>query len=243
MNTKKLDHAAHPVRMVAHRGVSGLETENTCAAFVAAGNRSYYGVETDVHLSADGKFIISHDGNTLRIGQEEHIIEQTDSAVLRAMTLADRDGWEKTRSDLRIPFLGEYIRICRKYEKHCVLELKGEMSSEKLAEMIEEIRSLGWLEQVTFISFVHENLEKVRALLPQQKLQFLTDAPADEALLAQLLPWGMGLDIYYRALTKEGLDLMHANGVEVNCWTVDEVADAARLADWGVDYITSNIVE
>ena len=32
------------VKMVAHRGVSGLERENTCAAFVAAGNRSYFGV-------------------------------------------------------------------------------------------------------------------------------------------------------------------------------------------------------
>ena len=28
------------VKMIAHRGVSGLERENTAAAFVAAGNRS-----------------------------------------------------------------------------------------------------------------------------------------------------------------------------------------------------------
>ena len=28
------------VRMIAHRGLSGIEKENTCAAFVAAGNRS-----------------------------------------------------------------------------------------------------------------------------------------------------------------------------------------------------------
>lgn len=36
---------------------------------------------------------------------------------------------------------------------------------------------------------------------------------------------------------------MHENGVEVNCWTVDDPADAQRLAEWGVDYITSNILE
>ena len=35
-------------KVVAHRGASGLETENTCAAFIAAGNRSYWGVETDL---------------------------------------------------------------------------------------------------------------------------------------------------------------------------------------------------
>ena len=56
-----------PVRMIAHRGVCGLERENTCAAFVAAGNRSYYGVETDVHRTADGKFIIIHDDNISRL--------------------------------------------------------------------------------------------------------------------------------------------------------------------------------
>ena len=47
MNTIKVDRKN--TLMVAHRGVSGIEKENTCAAFVAAGNRSYYGVETDVH--------------------------------------------------------------------------------------------------------------------------------------------------------------------------------------------------
>ena len=33
-------------KMVAHRGLSGIETENTAAAFVAAGNRGYWGSET-----------------------------------------------------------------------------------------------------------------------------------------------------------------------------------------------------
>ena len=43
---KIADHGS--TKFVAHRGVSGLETENTAAAFIAAGNRSYYGVETDI---------------------------------------------------------------------------------------------------------------------------------------------------------------------------------------------------
>ena len=38
MNTVKIDKKG--IKMVAHRGVSGLECENTNAAFVAAGNRS-----------------------------------------------------------------------------------------------------------------------------------------------------------------------------------------------------------
>ena len=44
MNTTAIDKKG--CRLVAHRGVSGLEKENTCAAFVAAGVKSYFGIET-----------------------------------------------------------------------------------------------------------------------------------------------------------------------------------------------------
>ncbi len=243
MDTIKFDRGTSAVHVVAHRGLSGIETENTCAAFVAAGNRSYFGVETDVHVSADGQFIIHHDDSTLRVGGEDHIIEETDAATLRAMTLIDRATGEKTRSDIRIPLLHEYIAICKKYGKTCVLELKNHMEPAAVAGIVEVIRKLGWLERTVFISFDHANMVELRRLLPQAKLQFLTGDAPDEALLEKLQPWGLDLDIHHRALTKEGLDLMHSHGIEVNCWTVDDPADAQRLAAWGVDYITSNILE
>ena len=53
--------------MIAHRVLSGIETENTNAAFVAAGNRSYYGIETDIYRTADGQFVVCHDGDLNRI--------------------------------------------------------------------------------------------------------------------------------------------------------------------------------
>jgi len=55
MNTIKF--ASGNVKMVAHRGCSGLEKENTNSAFVAAGSRSYFGIESDVHITADGKYV------------------------------------------------------------------------------------------------------------------------------------------------------------------------------------------
>ena len=73
--------------MIAHRGVSGLEKENTCSAFVAAGNRSYYGIETDVHLTADGRFIICHDNDLKRVAGEDVTIENTTFDELRKIVL------------------------------------------------------------------------------------------------------------------------------------------------------------
>ena len=67
MDTIKIENKA--VKMVAHRGLSGIEKENTCSAFVAACNRAtYFAVETDVHRTVDGQFVIFHDDNTARVG-------------------------------------------------------------------------------------------------------------------------------------------------------------------------------
>ena len=44
-------------------------------------------------------------------------------------------------------------------------------------------------------------------------------------------------------MTKELVDKLHAKNIEINCWTADHAEDAERLAEYGVDYITSNILE
>ena len=89
MNTIKIQHGN--TRMVAHRGVSKLEKENTCAAFVAAGNRSYFGIETDIHPTLDGKIVCIHDSNTQRVAQDSVDVEQTAFDALRAIVLNDID--------------------------------------------------------------------------------------------------------------------------------------------------------
>ena len=53
MNTIKLEKGNS--LLVAHRDLSGIECENTNASFVAAGNRSYYGIECDIYKTAGGK--------------------------------------------------------------------------------------------------------------------------------------------------------------------------------------------
>ena len=226
--------------VVAHRGVSGLETENTCAAFVAAGNRTYFGVETDVYRTADSKFIINHDGNLKRIAGEDLSVEQVSFDVLRAAVLYDKDGVK--RGDLHLASVDEYVRICKKYGKICVLELKSDFTNEEIARLCAMIEALDYLDGVIFIAFNIENLKKVRALYPEQPCQFLTGDVSD-GMIARLSELKMDLDVHYASLTKERVDAFHQAGIKINCWTVDNAADGERLAAWGVDFITSNILE
>lgn len=239
MNTIKFENGQTLV--VAHRGVSGLERENTASAFVAAGNRSYYGVETDIYRTSDGHFVVNHDGNANRVGGVNVTMENTPWELLREVVLYDMDGTHD-RYDLRLPNLENYISICKRYEKYCVLELKSVFTPEETAAMIEIIKGYGYLDHVIFISFHYEDLVNVRALLPEQPCQYLTGDPSDD-MIAKLAGDRMDIDIVHTALDKERIDAMHRAGLKINCWTVDSPDRATELAAWGVDYITSNILE
>lgn len=239
MNTIKFD--SKNTKVVAHRGLSGIEKENSNAAFIAAGNRSYFGIETDVHRTLDGKFVCFHDDTTGRVAIDNMVIEETTFDTLRKILLTDRDGL-KGREDLKIPTLKEYISTCKRYEKIAVLELKNEFEKDDIKKICDEIAELDYLNNVIFISFAFDNLVKLRDFYPEQKVQFLLDDYYDE-LPSLLKEHKFDLDIHYKALTEERIRCLHENGIEVNCWTCDDKEVGEDLANWGIDYITSNILE
>ncbi len=49
------------MEIFAHRGASGTFPENTIAAFKEAARLPVYGVEFDVHMTADGELVVIHD--------------------------------------------------------------------------------------------------------------------------------------------------------------------------------------
>ena len=227
--------------MIAHRGVSGLERENTCAAFVAAGVKSYYGVETDVHLTKDGKFIIGHDHTFQRVAGVDTVIEESTFEALRKIRIMDTDG-SKARSDLFPPSLEEYIRICKKYEKQSILEIKGVFPKEKIWEMVEEIKALGWYHRTTFISFGIDNLVALREKYPDSDVQCLFET-CDEKEIRFMIENQMDADLCGYCVTPEKVQRLHENGRKVNVWTLDSIEHAEMAKSFGVDFITSNILE
>ena len=240
-NTIKLESKGH-TQMIAHRGMCGLEPENTHAAFVAAGNRSFYGIEADVHKTADGKFIIMHDGNTLRMSGDDIEIAKATYETLRNLRLKQKDG-KRGRTDLRIPSMEEYLEICKYYGKKAILELKDEFTAEDIEEIIRVGEALAYMEHIVFISFKMKNLLLLRERRPEQTVQYLVDYDIDDALLQELADRNMGLDMRDERYTEEILRKCQEKGVETNAWTVNDPDMARKLIDWGIDYITSNILE
>lgn len=228
--------------MIAHRGVSGLESENTLNSFLLACKRSYYGIETDLHVTKDDKFIISHDDNTLRMSGVDKFIWDSTYDEIRELKIKLKDG-----SYTYFPNLNEYIELCKKYDKVAVLELKGLYKEKNILEVLDIINSYEYLSKVVFISFHKDNLLLCKKNYPQGIYQFLSCIATEEEKEDSInfaIENGFGLDVHYRNMDLGFCNKVKEKNIKLNVWTVDNLESALRLIDEaGVDFITSNILE
>ncbi|MBO5286074.1 MAG: hypothetical protein J6B16_04170 [Clostridia bacterium] len=242
------------IKVIAHRGLSAFETENTLAAFIAAGNHSYYGIETDVHVTKDGKFIIIHDDNLLRSAGLDIVIEESNYDDLKKIKLfevnagvLDGDGTvltNKKRTDLLMPDLDEYLLICKKYSKQAILELKNPMTEQNISDIVKIAEDCDYFKGITFISFAIENLVYLKKMRPDADVQFLSCNREDFAKkLPIVLEYKMDVDLGYWLLTEEDVNTLHAKNIKINVWTPSKIEDAVKFDNWGVDFITTNILE
>ena len=226
---------------IAHRGYSRYEKENTLVAFSAAGTiDDFYGIETDVHVTNDGKYITIHDETTDRVtGNRVNLnVENNNFEIVSKVRLEDVDG-TYTRHDLVIPEMYDYFKICKKYNKVAVLELKQLFTHEQVQEIYDIIKKLDMLDNTIFISFILEDLIELRKIDQKQKAQMLLCEFKDE-YIEPLVKNNLDVDCYFNNISKEQIKACHDNGIKVNVWTVDDINDAKRMIEYGVDFITSN---
>lgn len=245
MDTIKIDRKN--AKLIAHRGVCGLETENTAAAFIAAGNRNFYAIETDVQVTADGEFVLMHDDTTGRVADVDLVIKDTDYSVLKDVCLkeviyGEENPLAKSRSDLRIPNLSEYIRICKKYGKKCDIEFKGAFAPEDVDRMLDLIEQEGYMNQVIFTAWDINALIQVRKKLPAQEI-IINIRDFNEEVMEILNNYSFEISLRCDKVSKEVIDTVHANGRKVLVWYANTKEDAEKMADMGVDYLVSNIFE
>ena len=228
------------VKMIAHRGLSGLKLENTVEAFEAAGVHSYYGIETDVRVTADGKFIISHDDNLARITGVDKKVAETSFDELRALRFNDPYG--DGEEFYRLPTLEEYYDVCKRYNKQAVLELKGDMTAAQVREIADSVVELGWFGRTTFISFSGQVLLDLRQAYPNAEVQYLVQYCKD-ADVDFMIENGIDANLFFVSITPSRVRKLHEAGRKVGCWTINGAACAWYMKLCGVDFITTNVLE
>lgn len=227
--------------MIGHRGCAGLETENTLKAFNEGGRRTYFGLECDIQSTKDKILIVSHDETLNRIGHVDmRINEHTFEEIEKISFIDKRTGL--IDKDMHAPLFSDYLKVCKKYHKKAIVELKETLENSDIIEAIKEVKNEGMESEVIYISFYPGYLAKVRELCPKAHLQFLTQV-YEPSILELCIAFHMGIDADYRVMTKEIIDVYHNNGLDVNVYTVNDVETAKKLIESGIDNITTNILE
>jgi glycerophosphoryl diester phosphodiesterase len=224
--------------IIAHRGASGEAPENTLAAFELAWRQQADGIEMDVHLSRDGRVMVHHDPDTRRCGGVELRIADTGSVRLREL---DVGCWKAAEfAGQRMPYLEEALGTVPA-GRRVLIEIKcGPEIVPVLAEALHAVSHA----RITLISFRLDSLDACRARLPEIPCCYLIEA-ADTGYDPDLIELARtrgytGLDPEYRGIDADFAARVHAAGLELLTWTVNDPSWMTPLSDWGVAGVTTD---
>ena len=251
--------ASLAVEIIAHRGASHDAPENTLASYKLGYKQNADGCELDVHLSKDGKLMLNHDFDTKRTaGAEGKIMDQT-FAELRKLDVGQWGEWKGKGFSEKIPTLAEALALIPDGKKF-YLEIKCHDNSAEetrtisklLPEMEKVIKKSGKTpEQTPIITFNYATAKAAKERFPKHDVYWLVgwtkdkntgEYPNIDEMIKKTKAAKLdGLDINYGfPVDKAFVEKVHAAGLKLYTWTIDDPAVAKAQIDAGVEGITTN---
>jgi glycerophosphoryl diester phosphodiesterase len=215
---------ASPI-IYAHRGASKELPENTLAAFARALEVGADAIETDAHLTKDGRVVLAHDSDDYpNVTLEEARRRKPDLATLDEA-------------------LEQFPNI--------VFNVDAKQTEPNMVPaLVRCIRAHAATDRVRIASFSTKNLERARALgfegetgLASKEVARIMFVP--RAALRWLRVSGHAAQVPRRAYgvrfdTQSAIDRFHELGLRVDFWTIDDPVEAKRLFAMGADGVMTD---
>lgn len=239
------------LEIIAHRGYSARAPENTLAALRHAIDAGADAVEFDLHVTADHEPVLFHDFTLERTSSGRGRLDALDLAALRELDVGSWFG--AGFADQRVATLREALELLARHRhpngpiRRVYPEIKGWQEDADAARIVGELRATGWADAACVISLDWDVLERVRGHDSHMQLGLVFD---DDRLFDSALELAAGdgrtlVDPDHRLLlaNPEHVAEARARGVDVACWTVNDLAAARRLVAMGVHRLTTNEIE
>ena len=211
-------------RILAHRGASGLEFENSMAAFRAAREAGADGGELDIHLTGDGALLVHHDPDVPGLGP----IRLASLESLRRAPLPNAEA---------IPTLHEALAELGGLEVW--IELKG-LPAEGDPMLLETLARSPTPAQCAVHSFDHRIIARLgRKQAGLRRGILSTSYPVDPVGPMQ----AVGATVLWQAwplIDAQLVEAVHRTGGEVVAWTVNDAKVAGGLTQLGIDALCGN---
>jgi glycerophosphoryl diester phosphodiesterase len=210
--------------IIAHRGASGREFENSRAAFARAIDLGADGVELDVHSTEDGIIVVHHDAELPGFGPIGHL-EYTRVIEARLPT------------GETIPTLPEVLNLLGDMDVYVEVKTLAAAFDDGLLAVLDQGPAPG---RYAVHSFDHRIVARLGARRPGLKRGILLSSyPLDPIPL--MTAAGATTLWQDQRLIDEGIvNTIHAAGHAIVAWTVTKPQDARTLAALGVDGLCGN---
>ncbi|KAB5489378.1 MULTISPECIES: glycerophosphodiester phosphodiesterase [Flagellimonas] len=221
--------------VIGHRGAMGHETENTLVSIQKAMDLGVDMIEIDVFKIRSGEIVVFHDDKVDRLADGTGDIEEYNMVDLKQLTL---EGGHK------IPELQNVLEVINN-QVALNIELKGAGTADRVNFIINDhINNKGWFSENFIISsFKWNELRAMRNLNEDIQIAVLTEEDPLEAIQVAKELDAVAINPNFKTLTQENVDKMHAEGLKVYTWTVNESQDIQQMKAFGVDGIITNYPE
>ncbi|WP_207782066.1 glycerophosphodiester phosphodiesterase family protein [Phytoactinopolyspora limicola] len=226
--------------VIAHRGYSGVNPENTLAAIEAGLRSGAEYVEIDVHSSSDGVPIVLHDQTLDRTTDGTGALSGVTSEYVAGL---DAGSWFSSAfAGQKVPTLADVLDLMQGRAPVLLLEIKGPETYDELTTTIDVIRERDQLDQVILQSFDEQVLRDVRQIEPDLRIALLRSTiDPDPVTVAQ----EFGVIAYnpnWNRLRErpEVIAELQDAGIAVMPYTINDPEQWAILRDIGVDGIITD---
>jgi glycerophosphoryl diester phosphodiesterase len=210
--------------VIAHRGASGYEYENSRAAFRRAVMLDADGVELDVHATSDGGIVVHHDPDIPGAGP----IAQLTLAQARRVLL---------RNGETVPLLGEILELVG--DRDVWVEVKS--LPERYDSALFAVLDAGPApSRYAVHSFDHRIVHRLGQRRPSLRRGILLSAYLRDAVAAMQSVGATTLWQEWQQVDQDLVNQVHQAGGTVIAWTVNEIGDLDRMVRLGVDGLCGN---
>jgi glycerophosphoryl diester phosphodiesterase len=225
--------------IIAHRGYRAKYPENTLCAFKAALDAGAAMIELDVSLSYDRKLVVIHDATLQRTTNGHGPVA---GLTLRELKQLDAGSWFHSNfAGERLPELIEVLELVdgralinieiksRAYEPNHPLDA----IERQVMQMVRQKKARDYILISSFNSLI---LEQLAAYKDTPPLAWISKSPAGRhtvKICSRIKAFSWHPE--HLILTRGQVDIMHAAGIRVFPFNIENQADFNRMLSLGVD--------
>lgn len=183
MNIISLEKSVYApdTKIIAHRGYTEGNVENTISGLVSAASAGADLIEVDIQQTVDGQFVVFHDRTLRRLTGKNGVISNMTLGELKTLTIHANGFNDKISS------LDDFIEIAKALNVSLLIELKvhGKETEDVLPKLVEKLKSYKVLDTYYVQSSDPQMMSQLKKLAPNLRVGIvyaLNIGPMDETV-------------------------------------------------------------